>query len=129
MLGALGALTLAVVLAVLIINRANKAPAAQGRPTIVGWSAFWFSVVGALVLVVASVLSYAIPMMNWGPFFNRFLNPFVVSIALIFTGAFLAVAAIVRRDHHWPTWVATVIGGLGVVFWIFFAVGEVLFPH
>lgn len=129
MIGAAGALALAIVIAAAIINRAKRNPAPQGRPGLLSWSAFWFSVVGALAFGLAITVSAAMAGTNVTPLFNRAFNPFVVSIALIFAGAILAVAAIVRQDRKWPTWVAFALGGIGVAFWVAFGIGEIAYPH
>ncbi|MGL5248946.1 MAG: hypothetical protein ACRC8U_12210, partial [Brooklawnia sp.] len=45
------------------------------------------------------------------------------------SGVTLGIYAIQRSDRHWPTWVGLAAGGLTVGFWLFFVVGEMLYPH
>ena len=53
----------------------------------------------------------------------------LASIAFSLIGLILGVYAIRRHDRHWPTWVGLAAGGLTVGFWLFFVVGEMLYPH
>ena len=54
---------------------------------------------------------------------------FPVSMALGLIGLLSAIYALVRRDRSWRMWLGLVTGGLVVVFWLLFAVGELVFPH
>lgn len=109
-------ITIGVIVLLLAGRGVSAADGRPQRPTALGWSALILGAVAA-----ASTASMFTTMFEG-------LTP-RISIAAAVAGAILAIGALVKRDRHWPTWVGLVASAVPALFWVAFAVGEVLFPH
>lgn len=111
-----------ILLALIILAAARRRELAVGglvpKPTPLGWCtlAFGLTAVTAFTLALWLTPSGNLPGMGlW-----------LISIATAFAAVVVGVGTLRRRDRHWPTWVGLVAGLAPAVFWIVFAVGNLL---
>jgi uncharacterized membrane protein YozB (DUF420 family) len=88
------------------------------RPTALGW---WTLVLG-LIAVMACVPGLWLTA-STNDLSMVLLN---ISIAFAFATAVVGIGNLKRHDRHWPTWVGLVAGLLPAIFWIAFALGNIL---
>lgn len=127
---ALGALLLSLVIAgALIWYASRRTPLDPARPSFLSRAAFGLAVLALVALGLGIAWSFNPPSGGTAEVPGFVLSPFLASITLAFAGTMAAVAALVRRDRHWPTWVALAAGALVAGFWLVFAIGEFALPH
>lgn len=100
---------------VLAVLRARE-PGSAGppaRPTVLGWTTLAFGVAAAGAFASAILLEAEI-------------RGFLASIACASAAVIIGVGAVLRRDRRWPTWVGLAAGVVPGVFWIAFAVGNIV---
>lgn len=98
------------------------------RASALAWTAMGLGLI-ALLMVLAGLIGPALAsVLGPGARVVRAF-PAALSITFAFAAVVAAVGAIVKHDRRWPTWAALALGGTPAVFWIAFAVGELLFPH
>lgn len=82
--------------------------------------------VGVVLGLVAAALFAA-------GFFQReafdFPGAAIITLGGSFAAAIIGIGGLVRKERIWQNWVAAILGGAPALFWIAFAIGEVLFPH
>ncbi len=100
---------------VLAVYRAREPGSADpaARPTALGWLTLTFGVMAAIAFAGAI-------------FFEAALYGLLASIACATVAVIIGVGAVLRRDRRWPTWVGLAAGVIPAVFWIAFAVGNIL---
>lgn len=88
------------------------------EPTALGW---WTLVFG-LIAVISCVIGL------WLTGSTNGLSMVLLnsSIAFAFATAVVGIGNLKRHDRHWPTWVGLVAGLLPAIFWIAFALGNIL---
>ncbi len=100
---------------VLVVCRAREPgpvdPAA--RSALLGWLTLAFGVM-AIIAFVSGILREA----GGGGY--------LASIACASAAVIIGVGGVLRRDRRWPTWVGLAAGMVPAVFWIVFAVGNIL---
>lgn len=96
----------------------------SGRPSALAWAGFGFGLIA--FLIVASGLIFSRMGLDLGR--GVAISP-AVSIGLAFAGVVDGVGAWMKGDRHWPTWAAFGVAGLPALFWVVFAVGELVVPH
>jgi len=101
-----------VVLAVFRKREPRPAGALAG-PTPLGWV--------TLASGIAAVAAFAV-----GVFTDVEMGGFLASIACATAAVIFGIGAILRHDRFWPTWAGLAIGVIPGVFWIAFAVGNIL---
>lgn len=85
---------------------------------------------GALLGVVLGAVSAALFIAG---FLERaafdFPGAAVITLGGTFAAAIIGIGGLIRKERIWQNWAAAILGGLPALFWMFFAVAEVLFPH
>ncbi|MBN1934835.1 MAG: hypothetical protein JW934_09230 [Anaerolineae bacterium] len=100
---------------ILAITRACE-PDSDGsatQPTALGWLTLAFGVIATTAFV-------------FGMFTKTGIGGNLVSISSASTTIIVGIGAILRHDRRWPTWVGLVAGVIPGVFWIAFAIGNML---
>lgn len=93
------------------------------KPSALSWWAIGLALAALLMLASALFLPLALP----GPVGSTF-NTAQMSVVLSAAGVTAALWAIVRRDRHWVSWTALVVGALPLLFWALFALGHLWDP-
>lgn len=101
-----------VVLAVFRKREPRPAGALAG-PTSLGWV--------TLASGIAAAAAFAVGMFTDGE-----MGGYLASIACATAAATIGIGAIRRHDRFWPTWAGLAAGVIPGVFWIAFAVGNIL---
>lgn len=83
------------------------------QPTALGWLTLAFGIIAATAFV-------------FGMFTKTGIGGNLVSISSACTTIIVGSRAILRHDRCWPTWVGLVAGVIPGVFWIAFAIGNML---
>lgn len=123
------ALVLAAVIGWGIISADRKRPAPTGpapHPTMPGWAALVFGLIGLAALAIPLVTSWVAPYAGVGTAWNLPLLP-LASIAFGLTGSIVGIYALLRHDRNYPTWVGLAASGLVVGFWMYFLVASLLY--
>lgn len=110
----------AVFLMVVLRRRTMSGDRPDGSPTGFGRLSLVIGVFAVLCLVLGSATVTQPGDLSFGLF--------LLSIAAGFAGVTLAIAGLIFRDRHWPTWVGLVISFLPVAFWLAFAIANLLSP-
>lgn len=97
--------------ALIMLRRRAKAEA--------DWPA-WLMVLTALVGSGLFVFGYL---------FQNISIPTTAGIFLPVAAVIASVEALMSKDRRWQIWVAFILGLPPVLFWVYFLVGEMLFPH
>lgn len=126
MLSVLTALASAIVmgLVLVLVGRRSGDAALRGIP---GWVAF--------VAGVLSLISVAVPLLtSWfgigtGNGERAVGWPVGISMTLGLVGVAAGSYAVFHQDRRWQVWVGLVTSGLVGLFWVIFAVGELVYPH
>lgn len=101
-----------VVLAVFRTREPRPAGAFSG-PTGLGWV--------TLASGIAAVAAFAV-----GVFTDAEMGCYLASIACANAAVIIGIGAILRHDRLWPTWAGLAAGVIPGLFWIAFAVGNIL---
>lgn len=112
--------TLAVVLGILIavVTLAlvrRSAPA--GGAAWLAWFILALGVFGALALVLGYLE------------IQTFFNYTTAAISLPVAAVILGAQALMGHDRRWQVWLGFLLGLLPALFWLFFVIGEIIFPH
>jgi len=86
---------------------------ASARPTALGWL--------TLASGIAAAAAFAV-----GVFTDAEMSGYLASIACAAASVIIGIGAVLRHDRFWPTWVGLAAGVIPGVFWIAFAVGNML---
>ncbi|MBN1452078.1 MAG: hypothetical protein JW963_13765 [Anaerolineales bacterium] len=109
-----------ILLAIIVLALARRQEAQvsglASKPTGLGWWTFAFGLVAVTAFALAAWLTPA----------GNILGLNLISIAFAFAAVLVGVGALMRRDRHWPTWVGLGAGLVPAVFWVAFAVGNIL---
>jgi len=80
---------------------------------VLGWLTLAFGVIAAMTFAV-------------GMFTDAGMGGNLASIACATAAVMIGIRAVLSHDRFWPTWVGLAAGVLPGVFWIAFAVGNIL---
>lgn len=121
-IGALLGVVLGVVVALALRRRIDSTNQAA-RPSAMAWTAFGLGVAAVLTLASSLLLPLVLPPAGTA------INTAPISLVLSMAGVTDAVWAIGRRDRHWVSWTALVVGALPTLFWCLFALGYLFEPR
>ncbi len=107
-----GVVSAGIVLAITRAREPNSDDSAT-QPTVLGWLSLVFGVIAATAFV-------------FGMFTKTGIGANLVSISSAFATLVVGIGAILRHDRRWPTWAGLVAGVIPGVFWLAFAVGNML---
>ena len=94
-------------------TREPRPAGASARPSALGWL--------TLASGIAAAAAFAV-----GVFTDAGMGGYLASIACAAAAIMIGSGAILRHDRLWPTWVGLAAGVIPGVFWIAFAVGNML---
>ncbi len=109
---------LAIIVLALTRRREVEVSRPASKPTALGW---WTLVFGLIAVTAFALAAWLTP---GGNIPGLGLN--LISIAFAFAAVLVGVGNLMRRDRHWPTWVGLGAGLVPAVFWVAFAVGNIL---
>jgi len=98
------------------------------RASALAWTSIGFGAT-ALLMVVTGIFAGPIAGMLGVTVDTVTAMPAALSITFAVASVIAALGAWARHDRHWPTWVGIVVGGLPVLFWLAFLIGEIVVPH
>lgn len=91
------------------------------KPSMLGWVVLVFG-----VLALVSILPILISVVDH-------TDPGISPVFSILAGTACLVAGISavaqKRDRRWQAWLGIALGCVPVIFWLWFSVGELLYPH
>lgn len=111
---ALGVLT-GIVVGVVVLLATRSASAKTGGA--------WLGVVLGAISAAVFIAGF----FKWAAF--DFPGAAIITLGGSFAAAIIGIGGLIRKERIWQNWAAAILGGLPALFWIFFAVAEVLFPH
>ncbi len=94
-------------------SRVPRSTGGSAQPSALGW----------LTLASGSTAAAAFAV---GVFTDAEPGGYLASIACAAAAVIIGVGAVLRGDRRWPTWVGLAAGVIPAVFWIAFAVGNIL---
>ncbi len=115
------ALVLGIVLGSFLLLVTRRRKSAEGEPASRSAALAWV----VLALGAAAVAVFAL---GFTPLGTRGIL-LSVSIALAFAAVASGLGGVIRGDRRWPIWLGLAIALVPAVFWVVFAVGEVVTPH
>ena len=114
--------------AVALLGRRIDSANPSERPSALAWTGLGFGVVATLGVPSGLLMPWAAETLGFSMSTVPAL-PAWITIVFAFASIVAAIGAYVKRDRHWPTWAGIVIGGLPVLFWVWFLVAEIVTPH